>query len=132
MSLCDRTENMVRPWADARYECICVHIQHEGSVREGNITIISADVRFWMPPPRRYRIVSAFPPCTNLAVSGARWFTEKGIGGLMRPVRGRGIVCFEASVLVLFVALWREGSLGVFGGAQAVAFDVMVRARFRL
>ena len=74
---------MVRPWADAGYECLCVDIQHEGARTEGNIAFVGADVRFWMPPPRRYEIVFAFPPCTNLAVSGARWFTQKGMGGLM-------------------------------------------------
>lgn len=83
LSLCDRTGNMVRPWAEAGYKCICVDIQHEGIRTEGNITFIGADVRFWMPPPRKYEIVFAFPPCTNLAVSGARWFTQKGMGGLM-------------------------------------------------
>ena len=86
LSLCDRTGNMVRPWAEAGYECICVDIQHDGIRTEGNITFIGADVRFWMPPPRKYEIVFAFPPCTNLAVSGARWFTDKGMGGLMEAL----------------------------------------------
>ena len=83
LSLCERTGNMVRPWARAGYECICVYVQHHGITRQGNITFIGADIRFWMPPPRQYEIVFAFPPCTNLAVSGARWFSEKGMGGLM-------------------------------------------------
>jgi hypothetical protein len=39
-------------------------------------------VREWLPPPRRYAIVFAFPPCTHLAVSGARWFRSRGVGGL--------------------------------------------------
>jgi hypothetical protein len=37
-------------------------------------------------PPRRYAIVFAAPPCTNLAVSGARWFKEKGVGGLTEAI----------------------------------------------
>ena len=74
---------MVRPWADAGYECICVDIQHDGISRKDGITFVGADVRFWLPPPRPYKIVFAFPPCTDLAVSGARWFSEKGMGGLM-------------------------------------------------
>ena len=28
ISLCDKTGNMVRPWAEAGFECICVDIQH--------------------------------------------------------------------------------------------------------
>ena len=86
LSLCDRTANMVRPWADAGCDCLCVDTRHEGRRQEGRITFIGADVRFWMPPPRRYAIVFAFPPCTNLAVSGARWFADKGIGGLMAAI----------------------------------------------
>ena len=60
-SLCDRTGNMARPWAEAGYKCICVDIQHEGIRTEGNITFIGADVRFRMPPPRKYEIVFASP-----------------------------------------------------------------------
>jgi len=83
LSLCDRTGNMVRPWAEAGFECFCVDVRHEHSNdRRGAVTWIGADIREWLPPPRRYAIVFAFPPCTNLAVSGARWFREKGIGGL--------------------------------------------------
>lgn len=86
LSLCDRTGNMVRPWAEAGFECICVDIQHETTRREGNITFVGADIRDWLPPPRRYAIVFAFPPCTNLAVSGAGWFRQKGLGGLTEGV----------------------------------------------
>ena len=83
LSLCDRTGNMVRPWADAGFECFCVDVQHpEGETRRDGITWTGADIRAWLPPPRRYAIVFAAPPCTNLAVSGARWFREKGMGGL--------------------------------------------------
>lgn len=86
LSLCDRTGNMVRPWADAGYECLCVDIQHEGTRKDGKITWIGADILTWLPPPRYYAIVFAFPPCTNLAVSGARWFRKKGLGGLSKAI----------------------------------------------
>jgi hypothetical protein len=83
LSLCDRTGNMVQPWAAAGFECFCVDTRHrQGERRDGAITWTGADVRAWLPPPRRYAIVFAFPPCTALAVSGARWFRGKGIGGL--------------------------------------------------
>lgn len=83
LSLCDRTGNMVRPWAEAGFECFCVDVRHEtGEQMRGGITWIGADLREWLPPPRRYAIVFAAPPCTSLAVSGARWFRSKGIGGL--------------------------------------------------
>jgi hypothetical protein len=39
-------------------------------------------VRRFLPPRATYAAVFAFTPCTNLAVSGARWFKEKGLHGL--------------------------------------------------
>ncbi len=86
LSLCDRTGNMVRPWAEAGFECLCVDIQHEGTAEREGITFIGAELRDWLPPPRRYAIVFAAPPCTHLAVSGARWFQGKGMGGLAEAV----------------------------------------------
>ena len=86
LSLCDFTGVMARPWAEAGFECFCVDIRHEGMRRDGNVTFIGADLLTWLPPPRRYAIVFAFPPCTNVAVSGARWFREKRLGGLSEAV----------------------------------------------
>lgn len=71
LSLFDYTGNMVKPWAEAGYETLCVDIQRDGT-----------DIRRWLPPRREYRIVFAFPPCNDLAVSGARWFKDKGLSGL--------------------------------------------------
>jgi hypothetical protein len=82
LSLCDRTGIMLEPWAKAGFDCIAVDLQHKGSTKRRGINFVGADVRYWLPPPRRYAIVFAFPPCTNVAVSGARWFQEKGINGL--------------------------------------------------
>ena len=82
LSLCDRTGIMLEPWAKAGFDCIAVDIRHTGTAKRDGITFTGADVRYWLPPPRRYAIVFAFPPCTHLAVSGARWFQEKGMSGL--------------------------------------------------
>ncbi len=81
LSLCDRTGNMVRPWARAGYECWCVDVQHEGDAVIDGIRFIRADVLRFLPP-KNLRAVFAFSPCTDLAVSGARWFKEKGLHGL--------------------------------------------------
>lgn len=84
LSLCDRTGNMVRPWLDAGHECWIVDIQHEpGAERDGNLVHIGADVTTWLPPLRRYTAAVAVPPCTHLAISGARWFQDKGLGALI-------------------------------------------------
>ncbi len=84
LSLCDRTARMVTPWASAGFECICVDTQHDEIERAPGlpITYIGSDVRGWLPPKEQYKIVFAFPPCTHLAVSGARWFRRKGLGKL--------------------------------------------------
>lgn len=89
ISLCDRTGVMVEPWADAGYDCLCIDVQHSMQTDHisGNVTKSWADVRDLtpsdLPTPA---IIFAFPPCTHLASSGARWFKRKGlkayIGGL--------------------------------------------------
>jgi len=81
--LCDRTGNMVKPWADAGYECWCIDIQHSirKIKRKGNIVYQWGDVRTWTPPAiirNRIYMIFAFPPCTHVAVSGARDFRIKG------------------------------------------------------
>lgn len=86
LSLCDKTSNMVKPWADAGYECFIVDIQHKGVSREGNITRVGASVTEYLPPLRDWKIAFAFPPCTHLAVSGAAHFKKKGLGKLIEAL----------------------------------------------
>lgn len=76
LSLFDYTGNMVKPWAEAGHDCTIVDIQHEGDTREGNIRRIQADMSEWWPD-EDYDLLFCFPPCTDLAVSGARWFKKK-------------------------------------------------------
>lgn len=87
LSLCDRTGNMLRPWAEAGYRCIAVDIQHESgtTIRDG-IEYVGGDVTTYVPPEGDYVAVFAFPPCTHLAVSGARWFKDKGLGALHQAI----------------------------------------------
>lgn len=83
LSLCDKTGAMVRPWMDAGYTAITVDLQE--AEKETNRIHFVADIRTWHYPLRLKppAIIFAFPPCTNLAVSGARWFKEKGLRGLV-------------------------------------------------
>lgn len=59
VSFCDLTGNMVRPWAEAGYECWCVDVQHsirrDRTVAVGNglINFVWGDVRSWTPPQGR-------------------------------------------------------------------------------
>lgn len=85
--LFDFTTIMAQPWAEAGYDCYCVDIQHpQGTSREGNIVRVGHDVerfgRVFMPDGP-IAFVAAFPPCTDVAVSGARWFRDKGLGALI-------------------------------------------------
>ncbi len=86
LSLCDKTGNMVAPWAEAGYRCYCVDIQHPPGVTElaPNVFAVGADLRTWDASelPESPVIVFAFPPCTHLAGSGARWWAQKGDAAL--------------------------------------------------
>jgi hypothetical protein len=81
ISICDLTGNMVRPWAEAGYECWCFDIAH--SIRrprkEGNINFVWGDARtIKRPTSKPIAFAIAQTPCTNTAVSGARDFETKG------------------------------------------------------
>jgi hypothetical protein len=79
---------MVRPWADAGFLCYCVDMKHPaGEQREGNIIRVGADILEWLPPYANVKILFAFPPCTHVAASGARWFRDKGLGRLLEALQ---------------------------------------------
>lgn len=84
LSLFDFTGNMVRPWAEAGYDCTIVDLQHQQTGRgDDGINRIRADVLDWDWHGSDIEFVFAFPPCTDLAISGARWFQTKGMGALI-------------------------------------------------
>jgi hypothetical protein len=93
LSLCDRTGVMVKPWLDDGAECWIVDLQHPAGVRRATgaadtikhtgLFRVGADVRTWTPPSDWFDIVFAFPPCTHLAGSGARWWASKGLPALI-------------------------------------------------
>ncbi len=94
LSLCDYTGNMVKPWADAGYECWIVDIQHPQGVTEDpsnpNIKRVGCKVEdcvSLLPPLDSFDMAFAFPPCTDLASSGARWWKDKGVTALHNAVR---------------------------------------------
>src|SRR5687768_1629584 len=94
ISLFDYTGHMVEPWAQAGYKCYCVDLQHPaGETIHRNIKLIGADVREWLPAYGPVAILFAFPPCTDVAASGARWFKDKGLGSLIRALQ-----LFDATV----------------------------------
>jgi len=99
--LCSRTPIMAQPWADAGYECVCIDIQHSirRPQRSGRILFQWGDVRTWVPPEpyaKRIAFVAAFPPCTHVAVSGARDFRTKGTA-MLRDSLELFSACYSAA-----------------------------------
>lgn len=83
LSLCDFTGTMVKPWIEAGHSATIVDIQHTwGKPGDDGIARVKADVRYYQPASG-YDIVFAFPPCTHLANSGARWMSDKGLPKLI-------------------------------------------------
>lgn len=94
VSLFDRTTVMVRPWAEAGYTCYCVDIQHpEGEHRDENIIRVGANILSYKLPDAPIKFVAAFPPCTHMATSGARWFKDKGLDALIES-----LILFNAAI----------------------------------
>lgn len=80
LSVCDRTGNMLKPWAEDGWECIALDVQHAGDEVRDGVRYVEGDVRTYQPPP--CGVVFGFPPCTHFAVSGARWWASKGPAAL--------------------------------------------------
>jgi hypothetical protein len=96
ISLFDFTCKGVEPWAEQGYLCYCVDTQHPtGETREGNIIRVGADVRDWIPPRGNIVFAAFYPPCTDVAVSGAAHFKNKGLSYLIDALK-----LFEVSVRI--------------------------------
>lgn len=71
---------MVRPWAEAGHTCHCFDIQNVAR-QEGNIHFHGGDLskedRLDYIVLLKPDIIFSFPPCTDLAVSGAAHFARK-------------------------------------------------------
>ena len=88
VSLCDYTGNMVSPWLEHGIDAVIVDPQHQesgsqlmesGAVLTRISAIIDSDEVYNFLRKNLHRVVflAGFPPCTDLAVSGARWFADK-------------------------------------------------------
>lgn len=82
--LCDLTGIAAEPWIAAGYRVVLVDPQHPAGIHtDGQVTRIGGvilDAAAYIGDlMRRERIVfvAGFPPCTDVAVSGARWFSLK-------------------------------------------------------
>lgn len=81
--LCDFTGFMAKPWVEAGYRAILVDPQHPETSIEGSVERISATILDAMPRlsqiirTENIVMVIGFPPCTEVAASGSRWFEAK-------------------------------------------------------
>ena len=73
---------MVLPWLEAGYHALTVDMQ-EGVLDHPNHIHVRTDVRLFGPDDEALAAVFAFPPCTHLASSGARWFKSKGLDAVI-------------------------------------------------
>lgn len=87
LSLCDYTGNMLKPWAEAGHECFAVDVaQDKPGVRDG-IIYRTANICDLNLEPGYFDLIFAFPPCTDLAASGARWWSSKGLTATIEALR---------------------------------------------
>jgi len=81
--LCDLTGKAAAPWVEAGYRAVLVDPQHEHTETIGAVEKISAIIIDAMPRiseilrTENVVFVLGFPPCTDVAVSGSRWFESK-------------------------------------------------------
>jgi hypothetical protein len=95
VSLFDLTGASVQPWADAGYECHIIDRQHDGGDLRKNVRGHNLDLLNTTPNDilcsikcygRKVAFVSAYPDCSAVACSGARWFKGKGLRALADSV----------------------------------------------
>lgn len=83
LCLCDRTGNFAEPWVTFGYTAVLVDPQHTsfgdrpGYVQVPATVLEALDVIKFFISTGRVEFVVGFPPCTDVAVSGARWWQEK-------------------------------------------------------
>lgn len=88
ISLCDLTGNFTEPWSSAGFDVVLVDPQHGADSIEtlengATITRLAAIISNahtalgHILRTRQVAFVAGFPPCTDMAVSGSRWFNDK-------------------------------------------------------
>lgn len=87
IALYDMSGLSVRDWAEAGEECFCFDLVNTGKIERfesgGSITFLKWDAQATNAREqvllRKPQLVIGFPPCTDLAVSGAKHFSRKAI-----------------------------------------------------
>ena len=83
ISLCDLTGIMVKPWVESGYRAVLVDPQHKEQSNKGGVERLPFTILDAMPrlseiiKNENVVFVFGFPPCTDVAVSGAAHFESK-------------------------------------------------------
>lgn len=103
ISLYDFTGEALRPWAQAGYDCYAYDIQHpQVGRKDGNISFLRADLhnqncisQIISRHANKAAFLSAFPVCTDLAVSGAAHFAKKALEnpGFQQEAANHAMLC---------------------------------------
>lgn len=116
LSLCDLSGAWPKPYADNGFEVISLDLQNGDDVRLFDLRDLS---------PMNVVGVLAAPPCTEFAVSGARWWADKGEEPLLE-----GLAVVDACLRIIqavnpkFWALENPvGRLRNYIGPWAYSFD---------
>jgi hypothetical protein len=81
--LCNLTDAMGADWVNAGYRVVMVDPQHQAHTNDGNVERINKTILEAMPRigeimrNEKVVFVAGFPPCTDVAVSGAAHFESK-------------------------------------------------------
>lgn len=81
--LCNLTDAMGADWVDAGYRVVMVDPQHQAHTNDGKVERIDKTILEAMPRigeivrTEKIVFVAGFPPCTDVAVSGAAHFESK-------------------------------------------------------
>lgn len=83
LCLCDLTGVMARPWVEHGYKAVLVDPQHGTTHEDGAMLKLACTIEeafdqiSMLVRSGRLAFVAGFPPCTDMAVSGAQWFARK-------------------------------------------------------
>ena len=83
ISLFDLTGEMVKPWADAGYQAFIFDMQHDADSIYPNVITTGGMADTWADDIAEVcehydvRMLFGFPPCTDIAISGAKHFQAK-------------------------------------------------------
>lgn len=115
LSLYDISGLMVQPWLDRGEQAVIIDIQADGETQQGNLLQLNWDIveakREIVQLARMLgcKFMMAFPPCTDLAASGAKHFEDK------RAFNPR---FQEEAMELVFAAKWIGDQLGVPYGIE--------------